>query len=207
MTKLSCELPKTEPFAFATPTTSNGRPSSEIVRPIGFAFREKLGLDVVPDERHVHAPRIFHFGDEPAFHRVEIQNDADVRRRAHQRHALGHFLALVHVYRAVRNHPQVFGQRGVRFQKFVFFRLKLRVAPLHFEIFLRVPLHHHDARHPVSVGAHVGDVLRDINVHPGNHRHHGDQRGGGENDPQQRQEAAQLAAAQRLDRPGNGFPK
>jgi len=48
---------------------------------------------------------------------------------------------------------------------------------------------------------HIGDVLRDHHVHAGDHRHHRDQRGSGQNDAQQREEAAQFAGAQRLDAP------
>ena len=139
--------------------------------------------------------------------RFEIENDADVGRRAHQRHALGDFLAAVHVHRAVRDHADILGQRGVGAQELVLLAFQLRIAPLHLQVLLGVPLHHHDARDAVAVGAHVGDVLRDVDVHARNHGHHRDQRGGGENDAEQREEAAQLAAAQRLDGAPDRLPK
>ena len=52
-----------------------------------------------------------------------------------------------------------------------------------------------------------GRSLRDVHVHAVDHRHHGDQRGGGQDDPEQSQEAAQLARPQRVQGDGGGFEK
>jgi hypothetical protein len=68
-------------------------------------------------------------------------------------------------------------------------------------------LHHDDAAHAEAVGAHVGHILRDVDVHPADHRHHGDQGSGSQNDSEQREKAAKFAAAQRCDGRYYRFPE
>src|ERR1039457_4236403 len=55
------------------------------------------------------------------------------------------------------------------------------------------------------IGAQVGDMLGDIEVHAVDHRHDHDQRGGGNDDAEQRQEGPELVAAQRLQRDPKGL--
>ncbi len=64
-----------------------------------------------------------------------------------------------------------------------------------------------EAQHAESIRSHGGRGLGDEHVHAVDHRHHRDQRGGGKNDSQQRQEAPQLAAAQGIERDRCGFEK
>src|SRR6267378_4408049 len=49
-----------------------------------------------------------------------------------------------------------------------------------------------------SVGAEVRDVLRNVDVHAIHDGHDDDQRGGGDNQAQQRKEGAQFMASQRF---------
>ena len=73
--------------------------------------------------------------------------------------------------------------------------------------FLGSQLHHDDAGDAVAISAHIGDVLGDVDIHAGDDRHDGDEGGGGKNNPEQRQEAAQLAAAQGPESARHGFPE
>ena len=79
--------------------------------------------------------------------------------------------------------PISLGQLAVAAQEIVLFPGKLRIAALHFEIFLGIPhAHHDDAAHLEAVGAHAGDVLRDVHIHAVDDGHDGDQGGGGQDD-------------------------
>ena len=66
-------------------------------------------------------------------------------------------------------HADFPGEREPLSQELVLLPRQLRIAALHLHVFLRVEAHHYDALHAISVGAHAGDVLRDIDVHAGNH--------------------------------------
>jgi hypothetical protein len=116
-------------------------------------------------------------------------------------------LADVHRDSAVRDHSDLAGQPRVRLEKLELLAAQLRIAAEHLEELLGVPLHQRDARDAVAVGPHLRDILRDVTVHPGNYRHHGDERGGGENDPEQGEKAAEFAGAERLSRAGHCLPK
>ena len=86
--------------------------------------------------------------------------------------------------------------------------LDLRIALLHFEELLGIPGpepgHAHDAE---AVGAHVGDFLGDVQVHAVDQGGDRNQGRGGQNDPEQRQETAQLVLAQRIERDPGGLPE
>ena len=97
-------------------------------------------------------------------------------------YVLRRFLADVHGGAAAGSRAELAREVKLLLEKLELLRLQLRVAPQHLQELLGIELHHRDARDAVAVGAHLGHVLRDINIHPVDHRHHRDQRGGGEDD-------------------------
>ena len=79
----------------------------------------------------------------------------------------------------------------------------LRVPALHFHEFLGVEsAHHDDATNAEAFGSHVGDLICDVEVHALDYGHHRDERGGREDDAEQRQEAAELTGPQGAERDG-----
>src|ERR1022692_2432349 len=95
------------------------------------------------------------------------------------------------------HHAHAFQQRGVALDEFVFIAFDLRVPLHHFVKLLGVPRAepcHADDTEPV--GAHVRHFVGDVHVHTMDERGDGDQRGGGQNNAEQRQETAQLVLVQ-----------
>ena len=91
-------------------------------------------------------------------------------------------------------HPYISDKGEVTLQKLVFLHGELWILALEFQIFLGIELAQDgDAVQAEPVCSHVGDLFRHVDIHAVNHRHHDNQRGGGEDNPQQREKAAQLA--------------
>jgi len=87
-------------------------------------------------------------------------------------------------------------------------RAELRILVLHLQEFLRIEIAQEgDSDHAKTIRAHAGNRVGDEHVHPVNHRHHSDQRGGGQDDAEQREETAQLAGTKRIRRYGRRFAK
>ncbi len=109
---------------------------------------------------------------------------------------------------AVGAHPKILQQSGMCLQVFELLGAQLRISLLHLQKFLRIEIAQerdlHDAK---PIRSHIGHGVRDIHIHAVNHRHHRDQRGGGQNNSQQRQEAPQLARTQRIRRNRSSFAK
>ena len=167
--KLSCDWPNTEPFALATPTTSNGTPSAVMVCPMGLTPAKNLSLRSCPmnatfmwrsfsiseRKRPSSASRLVItpiFGDAPC---KPTPSEISVPRCTVTPRPAVMPISLVMVRRSRRNSYSS--------------RLKLGIAPQHFHVLLGVEAHHHDALHAVSVGAHAGDILRDVDVHARDH--------------------------------------
>ena len=55
-----------------------------------------------------------------------------------------------------------------------------------------------DAPYAEAVRAHVGNLSGDVQIHAVDDRHHRDERGGCQNDPEQRQESSSLLARREL---------
>src|ERR1017187_5588416 len=109
---------------------------------------------------------------------------------------------------ARRHHADVLNQRGALLDELIFVRPELRIALLHLHELLRVPrAEPRHAHHAETVGTHVGDLLGDVQIHTVNQGGYGDQRGGGQNDAEQRQETAQLVLAQRIEGDPGGLPE
>ena len=123
------------------------------------ARREKLVLQIVPDERHVHVPVVLDLRNEASVLRFEIGNHADVRRRALHAHAFGDLLALMDRHAAAGDHADLFGHGGRAREKLVLLASQLRIAAQHLHVLLRVEAQHHHALHAIAVRAHIGDVL------------------------------------------------
>ena len=105
-------------------------------------------------------------------------------------------------------HPEILDQRGVILQILELVGAELRIPLLHLQKFLRIEItEERDFDDAKTVRAHAGNRVGDVHIHAVNHRHHRDQRGGGKNDAEQRQEAAQLAGAQRIGRDRRRFAK
>src|ERR1019366_9512361 len=165
----------------------------------GTRSRKKLVLEIVPDERHVPVAIILDLREKTSLFRLDIVDHRDIGRRALQADVFRYLRAAVHRDTASRADADLFGHGQTLAQKFVFLATQLGIAAQHFHVFLGVEAHHHDALHAVPIGAHTGDILRDVHVHARNYTHHGDQRGGRQNDSEQREKAAQFAAAQRME--------
>ena len=104
--------------------------------------------------------------------------------------------------------PKSLHQRGMVLQIFELVRAQLRIPLLHLQVFLGIEIAEEgDVDDAKAVGAHVGNGVGDVDIHAVNHGHHRDQRGGGQDNAEQREEAAQLAGAQRIRRDGCGFAK
>jgi len=68
---------------------------------------------------------------------------------------------------------------------------EFRIALLHFEEFLGIEIAEEShADYTESVRAHIRDLVGNVQVHAMNECGNGDQGGGGENDPQEGEEAA-----------------
>src|ERR1039457_1592774 len=106
------------------------------------------------------------------------------------------------------HHPDVIQQPRLGFHELVFHRLDLRVALLHGEKLFGVEIsekgHSH---HAEAVRTHGRDFLGDIHVHAVNQRRDRNQRGGGQDDAQQREETTQLVLAQRINGDASRLPK
>ncbi len=105
-------------------------------------------------------------------------------------------------------HAELLQHGGVTLEEVELFAAELRIAPLHFQVLFRIELTDHDhAMHAETVCAHVGNILGDVVVHAVDHGHDGDESGGRQDNPEQRQEAAQLTGAERSGGTEHGFPK
>src|SRR5439155_21199443 len=117
-------------------------------------------------------------------------------------------VAGVHLGLAVALHAEILEHGGAVLQEIELLAAQLRIPPLHFQVLFGIELTDHDhAMHAESVGAHAGYVPGDVVVHAVDYRHDGDEGGGREDDPEERQEAAQLARAERSGGAEYGFPK
>ena len=70
-------------------------------------------LHVLADERHGHAPAVFHVVQETAFFRLEIRDEGDIGRGADQLDAFQVFLAIVDVDPAGRFDSEFTSEGGV----------------------------------------------------------------------------------------------
>ena len=158
---------------------------------------EETRPDVVADEDHRRVTPRFFRRDPAADPHLHIVNRRDIIGDALDVHIL-HGVALVGHARAPRDHhADALQQGGVALDELVFVALDLRVAFHHFVELLGVPgaePRHADDAEPV--GAHVGHLVGDVQIHTMDQRGDGDQRGGGQNDAEQREETAQLILVQ-----------
>ena len=208
MTKLSWDCPKTLPNVLATPTISYGLPSMAMVLPSGSCGFEEARADVVADEGHGRVAAHLFVGDAAAGIHLHVVDGGNVVGDAIDLDAL-HRIALEGDARVARgHHADVFEQGGLAPDELELVGLDLRVAFLHLEEFLGIPgtepRHAHDAE---AVGAHVGDLFGDVDVHAVDQGGDGDQGGGGEDDSQQRQEAPELVLAERIEGDAGGLPE
>ena len=169
---------------------------------------EEFRTHIVAQEYHRPVPPHLLAGDGASGIHLHVIDGRNIIRDPAQLHIL-HGLAFIgNGGVAPHHHADVAQQRRFGADEFIFVRPDFRVALLHLEEFLRVPRpepsHAHDAE---SVRAHVGDLVGDVQVHAVDQRGDGNQRGGGQNDAKQREEAAQLVLAQRIERDARGLPK
>src|ERR1019366_2278610 len=153
---------------------------------------EKLVLEVVPDKCHVHVAIVLDLGEEASLFRLHVGDHPDIGRCTLQADAFRNFGAAVHRDTASGVDADLPRHRQTLAKKFVFLAAQLGITPQHLHVFLGVEAHHHDALHAVPIGAHAGNILRDIDVHARNHAHYRNQRGGGQNDTEQSKKASQL---------------
>ncbi len=112
------------------------------------------------------------------------------------------------LYLALGFHADLLQHGGMGLQKIEFLAGQFRIAPLHFEVLLRIEISDHDhTAHAEAISAHVGDVFGDVVVHAVDDGHNGNKGGSGQNDAQERQEAAELAGVERCRCAAHSFPK
>src|SRR5205085_2610053 len=79
-------------------------------------------------------------------------------------------------------HADVADEGGMCLEELELLARQLGITTLHFQIFLGIKGTDHDhAANAKSVGAHVGDIFRDVAIHSVDHGHDGDQSGSGQN--------------------------
>src|ERR1019366_800982 len=147
--KLSCDWPNIEPLALATPTISNTTPSAVIVCPIGLVAPAKnLSLRSRP------------------MNATFMWRSFSISER--KRPSSASILLITPILGDAPCKPTFSDSsvprctvtlRPALVKKFVFFLRQLGIAPQHFEVFLGVEAHHHDALHGIPIGAHTGDIL------------------------------------------------
>jgi len=164
-------------------------------------------LHILADESHGPPPAVFDVGQKAAFHGCEIANERQIGRGADNLDRVQMVLSPIDRGCAAGLKAVFARERRVAAQELEFLASQLGIAALHFEEFFRVPLDHNDPADTKAVGPHARDVLSDIDVHTLNHGHDRDQGGGRQDDPQQREETAQLARAQASGRADHGFPE
>ncbi len=106
------------------------------------------------------------------------------------------------------HHADFFEQGRAVLDELVFVRPDLRIPLLHLHELLGIeraePRH---ADYAETIGAHVGDLLRDVQVHPMDEGGHGDQRGGSQNDPEQGKKTTQFVFAERIESDPGSLPE
>jgi len=204
---LSCDCPKDRAFWPWPPRDLKGKALHGNTPADRAGVGEKLVFDVVADEDRVHVPVVLGIRKEAPLLRLDVGDDPHIRRHALQGHILHQLFAEMHGDAAAGAYADFAGEREPRAQERELLLGQLRVAPQHFEVLLGIVLHHGDALHAVAVGAHAGDILGDVDVHAVNHGHHRNERGGGQDDAEQGEKAAQFAPAEGLDGADHGFPK
>jgi len=94
---------------------------------------------------------------------------------------------------AVGDQANFANPRGVALDEGVFGLRELRIGALHFQKLLGIETLKHKTPDGETVIAHGGRGFGDVDVHPVDHGHDGDQGGGGKNNAEQRQEGTELA--------------
>ena len=167
-----------------------------IVLPMRVDALEKARADVVADEGHGGVAADFFVGDAAAAIHLNVVDHGDGVGDALDADGLlgGAFVGDARL--AGDHHAEILEEGGVVLDELVLLGPELGVAFLHFEEFLGVEIsekgHADDAE---AVGAHIGDLVGDVDIHAMDERRDGDQGGGGENDAQEREETAQLIIA------------
>jgi hypothetical protein len=97
---------------------------------------------------------------------------------------------------------------GVLTDELILHGLDLRVASLHLDEFLGIPIaDKSDTDYAEAVRAHVRELGSDIDVHALHEGHHRNQGAGGKNDAQQCEKAAELVLPEGVDSNFSCFPK
>ncbi len=147
--------------------------------------RETTLAYVVADEDHRLTPLVVGIGQEAAVYGLYILNNADVGSGALKLHPVDALMRAGDAGRAVSLHAKLAHHGRALADEVVLFLRQLRVALLHLHVFLGVKLpNHDDAAYLEAFRTHIGEVLRDVNVHAVDDAHHRDERGGGQDDPQ-----------------------
>ncbi len=174
----------------------------------GIGSREKARADVVADEHYRRVAANLLVGDGAAA--IDL-NVVDLRNAVGDPLNVDSLLgfALVGNARlAGDHHSEIFQHGGVALHELILVRPELGIALLHFEELLGVEVAEEShADHAEAVRPHVGDFFGDIDVHAVDQRGDGDQRRSGEDDAQEREEAAEFVLSKRVEGDACGLPE
>ena len=163
------------------------------------AIAEQVGFQVGADNGNRRTMAVFNVGKIAAGGHLGIAERGPVGGAAVQRDIGQRLGSHGDGDRASGAHSEIADEGGMVLQVLELVRAQLRVPLLHLQEFLGIEIaEERDFDDPETVGAHVGDSVGDIYVHAVDHGHHGNQGGGGQDDTEQREKAAQLAGAQRI---------
>ena len=153
----------------------------------GVAPFKEAGAQIVAQEDHRGMAANFFVGNAAADIDLHIVDGGDILRDALHVYAESAVAPGGDARVPRRHHADVFEQGGALLDELIFVRPELRIALLHLhELFGVKRAEPRHADHAEAVGTHVGDLLRDIQIHAVDQGGDGDQCGGGQNDAEQR---------------------